>query len=152
MRQLTVDGSTTTEPIRPVNLRFCVDPETLDSTVSLGFLQGVYTADTLTDTVLREYLNGKAQEPEGTVTLDTLDALGRTALVMDMKDASAISRMESLFVSYHKLLHRHGLHWVLEKNQKIAVYNVLSAVKPGVLHNRLGSDLDFANCDCHKGL
>ena len=69
---------------------------------------------------------------------------------MDMKDKNARSRMESLFVSYHKLLRRHGVSWIVKNNQKVAVGHVLSCIKPATLQSRLQSNLEFSHHSLKK--
>lgn len=51
--------------------------------------------------------------------------------------------MSNLFVSYLSILERHGLAWLLERNQKVAVDHVLSAIRTVSLKTLLKSDLDF---------
>ena len=53
-----------------------------------------------------------------------------------------------MFVSYHTMLSRNGLLWLLKDNQKVGVTHVLSAIRPATLTEQLEGDLDFA----HHGL
>eukprot|EP00171_Calliarthron_tuberculosum_P016133 IDg16133t1 len=78
-RHRQIAPAESTEPARPVALKFCMDPE------------------------------WKAEAIKETVTVYELDCVLRDSLRIDMSDRSAKSRMESLFVSYHKLLHQQGL-------------------------------------------
>lgn len=149
-QQLTIQGTTTTEAIRPVNLKYCVDPEYLESALALGFIKDISDYDALTDQVLRACLDEKAQESKEDLTLEALDNIFTSELVMDICDKNSKSRMETLFLSYYKMLRRNGIAWLLKKNQKVAVYHVLSVVKPKALQHRLESDLDFAHFDCRK--
>ena len=48
------------------------------------------------------------------------------------------------------ILAKNGLTWFLEKNQKLAVSHVLSAVKPQTLKDRLESDLEFSHHQLKK--
>lgn len=145
-QQLTTVGSSSTQVVRPVSLKFCVDPEYLESAIAFGFIEAE-TYEDLTDSVLRKYLEKKAEESPEAITLEAIDSIVDRDLRMNMGDKNARSRMESLVVSYHTLLRRHGLSWILKSNQKVAVMHVLSAVKPTSLRNRLQSDLDFAHHD-----
>lgn len=147
--QLTATGSISTEAIRPVNLKYCVDPEYLESAIALGFIE-VISYDALSDSDLREHLNHKAEESQETATLDTLDDIVDRNLRMNMKDKFSKSRMESLFVSYHALLRRNGLSWLIEANARVAVYHVLLAIKPKILQDRLSSDLQFSKHSLKK--
>ena len=107
VEQLTVSPATT-EAVRPVNLKYCVDPEYLESAIDLGLIEDVENDD-LTDIHLRKYLEGKAEESRETVSLEVLDEIVNRELRMNIRDKNARSRMESLFVTYHALLRRNGL-------------------------------------------
>lgn len=148
--QISASGTVPTEAVRPVNITFCVDPEYLESAIALDLISDVESESELTDTVLRSYLERKAEESKESVNLDALDMIVERDLHMDMTDRNAKSRMESLFVSYHALLRRNGISWLLKTNQKVAVSHVLSAVRPKSLQDRLQSDLDFAYYDYRK--
>jgi len=115
-RQITTDQAISTEAVRPVNIKFCVDPEFLEFATVLGFIDGADTVEDLTDEMLRDYLDEQAQESQETVSLTTLDTIVEEELHMDMSDRSARSRMQGLLISCHKLLRRHGLSWVLKTN------------------------------------
>lgn len=148
-QQLTA-GGITTEAVSLVNLKFCVDPEIIESALALGSIPDYSDYGTLTDAALLIYLEGKSQESKDSVNLDTLDNLVRTQLRMDMTDKNAKSRMEAFFMSYHKMLRMNGLAWLIKSNQRVSVYHVLSAIRPRTLQDRLDSDLQFAYHDCRK--
>ena len=147
--QRTATGSISTEAVQPVNIKYCVDPEYLESAIALGFIEAT-SYDELSEIDLREHLDQKAQESQETITLETLDEIVDINLRMNKKDKNSKSRMESLFVSYHSLLRRNGLSWLIEPNPKVAVYHVLSAIKPKILHDRLSSDLQFSKHSLKK--
>ena len=88
-QQITRSEMVTTESVRPINLKYCVDPEYLESAISLGFLQGVEDYDSLSDETLREYLDHKAKQSKHTTTLESLDKLVSNELRMDMTDMDA---------------------------------------------------------------
>ena len=149
--QMVLQGSpSTTEISRPVNLKYCVDTEYLEAAILLKRIEGVSSYDALTDEKLRTFLKTKGEESTDVVTLGSLDILVRDNLRMNMNDNSAKSRMESLFISYIMLLRKHGLVWVQEKNQKVAVGHVLSAIRPLTLQRRLDDDLQFAHTNLRK--
>ena len=56
-----------------MNLSFCVDPNWLESIVSLGFIEGVTTTKELDDSTLRAYLEAEAEESKEVVNIKTLD-------------------------------------------------------------------------------
>ena len=148
--QLVSEDSVSTECASPVNLKFCVDPEYFESAIALGFIEGATGYDTLTDARLRSYLEEKSKESRDAVTLETLDGIVSRELRTEMSDKNAKSRMQSLFVSYHAMLKRNGVAWILNSNQKVAVFHVLSAVRPKHLRNRLDADLKFSHSECRK--
>lgn len=77
------------------------------------------------------------------LNLDTVDMIVKTDLRIDVSNKNAANRMESLFISSHRLLRNHGAAWLLESNQNVAVYHVLSAICLRNLQDRLSSDLYF---------
>lgn len=58
---------------------------------------------------------------------------------MDMGDSKSASRIKNLFISYHNLIRRQGIAWLLEDNEEISVQNVLSAIEQTKLGERLDS-------------
>ena len=73
-QQLILHGTTTTEAVRPVNLKYCVDSEYIESAVVLGFLEAD-SYDALTDQILRKNLEEKSEESPEAVTLEDLDSI-----------------------------------------------------------------------------
>lgn len=148
--QLVATGTITAEPIRPVSLKYCIDSEQLQSALDLGFIEGVDDYESLSETALRSFLEGKAQESRKSLTASDLDVLVESELIMDMSIRSARSHMELLFMSYISLLLRNGIKWVLDSNQKLAVTHIATAVRPNLLRKRLESDLGFAHTEVGK--
>ncbi|PXF46452.1 hypothetical protein BWQ96_03777 [Gracilariopsis chorda] len=149
-RQHTVTNTLSVKPVEPVSLKFCVDPEYLESALALNRIPFVTDIDALTDQDLRAYLEKKAEPSKSCANLSFLDHIVEHELRMDMRDIGARSRIESLFISYHTLLRRHGLSWVLHSNEKIAVQHVLSSIKPKSLRLRIQSDLQLAHHNLKK--
>lgn len=85
-QQLTVDGATSSEPICPVSLKFCIDPEYLDSVIALGSLPGVTDYASLIDLELLKYFDSKAEDSNESVNLDALDKIFERELKMKMSD------------------------------------------------------------------
>ena len=149
--QLVWQGSpSTTEISRPVILKYCVDTEYIEAAILLRRIVDIASYDALTDDKLRNFLMTKGEESTDVVTLGSLDILVRDNLKMNMSDNSANSRVESLFISYIMLLRKHGLVWVREKSQKVAVGHVLSAIRPFTLQRRFDDDLQFAHSNLRK--
>ena len=111
----------------------------------MGFIENVQSLESLDEVILRKYLDTQAVESKTTITVEDLDDVVDKELSMNMSNRNARSRMQSLFVDYHSLLDRHGLTWIIEENQKLAVAHVLSAIRPVTLRERLTSDLSFSH-------
>ena len=133
-----MDGAPSTAEIsRPFNLKYCLDAEYLQAAILLKRITNVESYDALTDEQLRVFLENKSKESENTITLASLDKIISNSLRMNMNDRDASSRMEGLFISYIMILRRNGLSWVPEKNQKVAVKHVLTAIRPYSLQKRI---------------
>lgn len=91
-----------------------------------------------------------AEESKEVVSLKALDDLFAKVLRINMVYSSAQSRIENIFVSYHSILRRQGLFWLLKGNQKLAVFHVLLAIRPESLRFRLDSNLQFSHQDLCK--
>lgn len=147
---LNVTAGTPTDPILPVNLKFRIDTEYLDSAKALGFLEDVADYTSLTEPLLCRYLAPQAEESKDYVNLEMLDKFVERELRMNMFDRHAKSRLETFFVSYYSILWRDDLEWLLPMNQKVCVWHVFSAIKPTLLQDRLTADLDFGHNDLKK--
>lgn len=138
------------EPVRAVELKFCVDVDFIESSITLGFVENATSYEKLTDEQLRTFLEGRVQESKDVVTLDTLDKIVKNRLHTDMRNTNAKTRIQDLFASYNTILRNNGLLWIIEDNQKVAVSHVLSAVRPANLKERLESDLEFSHHPLRK--
>lgn len=143
-------GSSSNEPVRPVDLKFCVNVEFLESSIALGFITGANDYKSLSDELVRTFLEQRAEESKEVVTLEKLDEIVSRELRTNMRNTNASARMQDLFASYHTILVRNGLKWILEDNQKVAVYHVLGAIRPNSLRERLESDLSFSQHELKK--
>lgn len=99
----------------PISMKLYIDDGYLDSSIALGFIPGVSSIDDLTDEILRIFLEEKSSESKETLTLASVDSIVSKKLKMDMRDRSATSRMQGLFISYRTIQRDNGLSWVLEK-------------------------------------
>ncbi|PXF46597.1 hypothetical protein BWQ96_03586 [Gracilariopsis chorda] len=97
--QLTKSGSKATEAMCPVNLKYCIDHEYVESAIALDLIPHVNSYNHLTDSNLKKYLDGNAEASQDSLTLESLDAIFDRELRMDMSDKSARSRMEALFIA-----------------------------------------------------
>lgn len=84
------------------------------------------------------------------MSLDTFADVVERDRRMDMSEKNARARIESLFVSYHALIRRNGMEWLLKNKQKVCMGQVLSAIQPKSPRERLESDLAFAHYECKK--
>ena len=69
---------------------------------------------------------------------------------MNMKNKNAHSRMQALFVQCHCFISNHRFKWILEDNQKFAVTQVLSAIRPLSPKKRLQPDLILLHHETKK--
>lgn len=127
-----------------VALKYFLYPEHTYGAIDLGLLLAA-DYESLEDTTVREYLNKKATESPDNLSVDTLDALFRKELEVNMDDKNATVRMENLFIQYQSLLRRHGLTWLPKINAKISLKHFLFVIRPQRLSQRLESDLKIAH-------
>lgn len=62
----SVGSSSESDPIRPVELKFCVDPDWLKSALTMGFIEDCEEYDDLDDDKLRAYLKTKTDKTTDT--------------------------------------------------------------------------------------
>lgn len=82
--------------------------------------------------------------------MNTLDEIVNKELDTSVFDRSCKSHTRNLFASYHTILCGHGIGWILEENQNIALNHVLLAIRPKSLCQLLYSDPAFAYHDLRK--
>lgn len=99
--QLVAEVIVANENVLPARLKFCMDPEYLESSLVLGFIEDDANFDDLKETFLRSFLNSKTIEEMSTVTIDSIGTIVESQLYMNLADSSAKSRMQNLFVCYH---------------------------------------------------
>lgn len=131
------------EAVRTVSLTFCADHVYLEWLLYIRFIQKVDRYEEIHDADLRAYLEKQAAISKNSTTADSLDRFVKTGSRTDVCDTNAVSWMRNSFVSYHALVCKHGVGWLTAKNPKIAVQNVIVAVRPEALWTRLQSDSSF---------
>lgn len=95
---------------KPIQMKFCMNPEWLESLTELDFHPVVASCDKPRDKQLQEYLSKKANESSDAVTMETLVHIVKNELHNDMAYNDARSRIQTLFVSVKSLLCIHRLH------------------------------------------
>lgn len=143
VKQITTD-SLSTEVIKPVGLKFCVDPEFLQSSIALGLVSNAVDCEILANHYVCELLDERCKESKETVTLDQLDKLVQNWLRTDMRNSNATTRMQDMFAEYYTFLILNGLNSLTSDSPKVAFEHVFSAIRPLTLHDRLTTDLLFA--------
>lgn len=108
-RQLVGHVAVPREPITLVSLKFCVDVEWLDLTVTLGFIDGFTIVGDVIEVALQAYLESKSGVFKEVLTLDKVDYTVQRDLRISMRDANATLWIQNLFVNYHSILRRQGL-------------------------------------------
>ena len=154
-RTSTNDDAASNEPAKPVSLKFCVDASWLEGAVYLGSIlkengEKIESVNTLNDSQLRKYLSKKAETSKNNVTIPILEKIVKKGLSMDKRDECVYSRMENLFISYIILLKNNGCLWIINDSPKVAVYHVLSKIRPETLQERIRNDLKLAHYEIRK--
>lgn len=124
--------------------KFYEDVECLESSIQWTSFQTSLTM-LICWTKRRELLEDRSKELKEVITLDKLDEMKKSELCTNMKKSNATARMQDLFSSYMTTLSCHGLKWIITENQNISVQNVLSAIRPALLKDRLESGLSFSH-------
>eukprot|EP00171_Calliarthron_tuberculosum_P004350 IDg4350t1 len=125
-----------TEPSRPVALKFRVDPEWLHSIIAMGIIMDIQNIKIdsygpLSEAELQVFLDEKAEASKETITLSMLDGVVMQQLRMDRTDRSTTSRMEYLLFRYHTLYGSMALVGSSKMLPKVAVQHVLSQIHDG---------------------
>lgn len=95
--------------MRSVDIKFSVDVNFLESTISLGFVDNVLSYDDLTDTAVRTFLEESAKEANEVVTLDMINKIVEAELLTNVEKPNSKGRIQDLCTSYHTILHRNVL-------------------------------------------
>lgn len=114
--------------MRPVDLKYCIEVDYLESTIELGFIPNAKSFKTITDAKISSFFEGLANESKKVATLAKRDKMVSDELRTDMKNNDATTRMQDLFSKYHDILRMNSLKWIIEDNQKMKVAHVLSAI------------------------
>lgn len=141
VRQVLGADVTTTEAATTVQLKYCVDAEWKEFIIALGFITDVASYKELRDHVLRTYFEGNFKDRKEAIIIEAFDKLIENNLRMDLSDTDARSRTEMLFVSYRSHLTRPSPSWLTSENAIVALYHVLSAIRPESLRLPLQSDM-----------
>lgn len=94
-------GAAGTEPMKPVDLTFCVDVEFLESSIALRFIGDAISYKKHTDTQVRKFFEGRTNDSKEVVTLEALDKIVKDELRTNMKNNDAKARMQDVFANYH---------------------------------------------------
>lgn len=86
--QLVGQNAVSTEAVKPVSLKFCVDAEWLESTFALGFINNVTAVEDLTGSEQRGHLMCKARESKKVLSLENLDRIVSQELRTNMRDTN----------------------------------------------------------------
>jgi hypothetical protein len=62
-----------------------------------------------------------------------------------MSEKDTEQRSVMLLTDYSSLLRMHGLSWLIKEHPKVAVWNIVDALKPKALQARVCGDLEFAH-------
>ena len=135
---------------KPIALKYCIHTPLLRSTIRLGLIKDVNSHIALSDEQLRKYLETKSEQNVVTLSVDKIDEIVNNELSMDMRDTSAKSRMERMFISYDMILEKHGLSWIPDKHRKLSAKHIIQNIKPHYLKTRIEGDLKLAHAHLKK--
>lgn len=83
--------------MRPVDLKFCMDVDFLESSIDLGFITNDTSYEDLTDEQVRAFVETRSADSKEVVTLEKLDKIVKNELRTNMKNSNAKARMQDLF-------------------------------------------------------
>lgn len=133
----------------PISIKCSVSPEWLKST-ALDSLFGVSSINDLSDSELRKFHQVDAKESKEELAIRALVNIVNKELRTNMADTNAKSRIKNLVHSFDSLLPSHGLSWILDDNQKVAIFHVFSEFRPRYLWTHLQSDRKFLHRSLRK--
>lgn len=113
--------------------------------------EGCKDAKSVTEEILGRFLDKEVEESSTAVTFGDLSKMVRTYVRMKMSVKSTRGRMKLLFMEYRSFLQLNALKWVVTKNPKVPIKQVLSFIKPVTLNNRLEQDFSFHKSDLRSG-
>lgn len=96
-------GLISSEPIRLVDIKYCLDAEWIGSELELGFIECFNNYNALKEGDLWKYLEYNAEEFKEAVNLDGGDDTVKQELNIDMLDSSALSQIKSFFLVHHRI-------------------------------------------------
>lgn len=103
----------TDEPTGPVQLKFCVAADWLDSNIDLGLIDDFLHNQELHDDQLKDYLELKVQENRDNVTVEALNDNIRDGWQVCMNDTNWRSSIIKLFTAYVSIIRQKVLAQVI---------------------------------------
>lgn len=95
-RARQLNGAADAEAALPVNIKYCVDVDFLESSIDLGFIPNATSYDTITDVEVRAFLDGRVNQKK-VVTFSKLDKIVEDEFEQNIKKTNATARMQDLF-------------------------------------------------------
>lgn len=81
------------DPVRPIDIKYCVDGDLLESSIDLGFIPGAESYKTSTSEQVRSFLDSRATESKNTITLARLEKIVEDELRTNMRHTDATAQM-----------------------------------------------------------
>lgn len=104
LKQLIFQGNISYDAAKPLNAKFCADPELIEFTVSFNCVDSISFTIELTKEHMRFYLESKATNVKGVVTLEKLDEIVFQELHINMSNSKATEEIHNLFLQFYKIL------------------------------------------------
>ncbi len=96
------------------------------------------------------FLKSKAVLSPDVININDISEIISRELRMDTTIRCATSRMQTLFILYITVLSNHGLSWITDSNQDLAVGHVLATIRPASLRKRLEYDMRLSKSSSLK--
>ena len=132
------------EKIIALSIKSSIEPSLLKSLCKYE-LTGGKTVMTVTDKDLNDYLKTLVKGAADNGKID-IEELFRTRLIMDLGISDPKARVFKLFQDFEDLVEKNGLEEIFkETGQKLAVKQLLNAIRPASLRDFIEKDLKFMN-------
>lgn len=137
------DSMSSGSSITPVPLRSSIDRDILLSLISFETFPGVSKFDDLTEEVLEAWLKEKDEVKLESISLEDLELTIKNGIRINVHEADAELRIQSLFSDYQTLLRNLKWERLIEDKPQLAVGHICQLLKPPILKIRMEQDIEL---------
>jgi len=137
------DAVSSGSSITPVPLRSSIDRDLLLSLISFETFPGVSKFDDLTEEVLEAWLKEKDEVKLESIPLEDLEETIKNGIKINVHEADAELRIQSLFTDYQTLLRNRKWERLIEDKPQLAVRHICQLLKPPILKIRMEQDIEL---------